>query len=252
MDILIYFLVGAAAGAINTIASGGTALALPILLALGIPAHVANASNRLGLLVSGITRVAVFHRAEKIDWSHAGKLAIPIALGALAGALIEHKIPETLMRWVIFSALLMMLALVVLGRKHFLAKSVNEKPDFGPGRLIVFFLIGIWAGFLAIESGGMALWALVVLVGIETVAANALKAVLTLITSLVSVIVMGLEHQIYWEMGITFGAGSMYGSWVAARFAITEKARVWIFRLLIVMLSGEIIWTLAAAFIQSH
>jgi len=40
-------------------ASGGTALTLPILMALGFPGHMANASNRIGLLVSAITRVAI-------------------------------------------------------------------------------------------------------------------------------------------------------------------------------------------------
>ena len=144
MDFLIYFIVGSAAGAINTIASGGTALALPVLMALGIPPHIANASNRIGLLVSGITRVAVFHRAGKIDWNYAWKLSLPMGLGALTGVLIEHQIPEEPFRWVIFSALVMMLALVVLGRKRFLEKSEPKPPDFGPGKLSVFFLIGIF------------------------------------------------------------------------------------------------------------
>ena len=252
MEFLVYYLVGSAAGAINTIASGGTALALPILMVLGIPPHIANASNRLGLLVSGVTRVAVFHRAGKIDWSYARKVAPPMAFGALVGALIEHEIPEEPMKWVIFSALVMVLALVLMGRKRFMEKRAPKTPDFSPARLGVFFLIGIWAGFLAIESGGMALWALVVLVGIETIAANALKSVLTLVTSLVSVLVMGIEHQIYWGLGITFGAGSMLGSWLAARFAVTEKARFWIFRMLIVMLVAEIVWTLFSSLLRTN
>jgi uncharacterized membrane protein YfcA len=90
----------------------------------------------------------------------------------------------------------------------------------------------------------MALWALVVLIGIETVKANALKAVLTLVTSLVSVITMGFEHQIQWELGITLAGGNMVGSWLAARFAVTEGSRVWIFRLLMIMLVGEVLWIL--------
>ena len=85
-----------------------------------------------------------------------------------------------------------------------------------------------------------------VLVGIETVKANALKAVLTLVTSLISVLIMGFEHQIYWELGITFAAGSMVGAWLAARFAVTEGARVWIFRLLMIMLTGEALWLLVS------
>ena len=108
----------------------------------------------------------------------------------------------------------------------------------------MFFLIGIWAGFLAVDSGGMALWALVVLIGIETVKANALKGVLTLVTSFISVITMGVEHEIDWELGITLAGGSMIGSWIAAKFAVTEGARAWIFRLLMIMLAAEGLWIL--------
>ena len=244
MHLFIIFLVGFAAGAINTLASGGTALTLPILMALGFPGHMANASNRIGLLVSAITRVAVFQRAGKIDWAHTWKLSVPMALGAFIGALIEHQIPEISMRWVIFAGVLLTLVLVVFGGKRFLEVKQRAEPDLRISKLSVFFLIGIWAGFLAVDSGGMALWAIVVLVGIETVKANALKGVLTLITSLISVITMGFEHQIDWELGITLAAGSMIGSWIAAKFAVTEGARVWIFRLLMIMLTGEALWIL--------
>jgi uncharacterized membrane protein YfcA len=246
MYLFIIFSVGFAAGAINTLASGGTALTLPILMTLGIPGHMANASNRIGLLVSGVTRVAVFQRAGKIDWAHTWKLSVPMALGAFAGALIEHQILESLMRWVIFAAVLLNLALVGFGRKRFLEVEQRAHPDLRIGKLSAFFLIGIWAGFLAVDSGGMALWALVVLIGIETVKANALKGVLTLVTSLISVITMGFEHEIDWELGITLAAGSMIGSWIAAKFAVTEGARVWIFRLLMIILAAEGFWIMVS------
>jgi uncharacterized membrane protein YfcA len=244
MYLFIIFSVGFAAGAVNTLASGGTALTLPVLMALGIPGHMANASNRIGLLVSGVTRVAVFQGAGKIDWAHTWKMAVPMALGALAGALIEHQILESSMIWVILGAVLLTLVLVGFGRKRFLEVEKRAHPDLRFGKLNVFFLIGIWAGFLAVDSGGMALWALVVLIGIETVKANAIKAVLTLVTSLVSVITMGFEHQIDWKLGITLAAGSMIGSWLAAKFAVTEGARVWIFRVLMIMLAAEALWIL--------
>ena len=246
MYLIIIFSVGFAAGAINTLASGGTALTLPILMALGIPGHMANASNRIGLLVSGVTRVAVFQRAGKIDWAHTWKLSVPMAIGAFTGALIEHQILESSMRWVIFAAVLLTLMLVGFGRKRFLEVEQRVYPDLRIGKLSVFFLIGIWAGFLAVDSGGMALWALVVLIGLETVKANALKGVLTLVTSLISVITMGFEHEIDWELGVTLAAGSMIGSWIAAKFAVTEGARVWIFRLLMIMLTAEGLWILVS------
>jgi len=78
------------------------------------------------------------------------------------------------------------------------------------------------------------------------VKANVLKGVLTLVTSLISVITMGFEHEIDWELGVALAAGSMIGSWIAAKFAVTEGARVWIFRLLMIMLTAEGLWILVS------
>ncbi|MDX2496494.1 MAG: hypothetical protein QNL11_01175 [Desulfobacterales bacterium] len=55
---------------------------------------------------------------------------------------------------------------------------------------------------------------------------------------------MGFEHEIDWKLGIALAGGSMMGSWIAAKFAVTEGARVWIFRLLMIMLAAEVLWIL--------
>ena len=41
---------GLAAGALNVVAGGGSFLILPILLFLGLPASLANGTNRVGVL----------------------------------------------------------------------------------------------------------------------------------------------------------------------------------------------------------
>ena len=45
------FLVGIAAGTINVVAGGGSFLTLPVLILLGLPAGVANGTNRVGIFV---------------------------------------------------------------------------------------------------------------------------------------------------------------------------------------------------------
>ena len=43
-------IVGILAGAINTLAGGGSLLTLPILIFIGLPPNVANATNRIGIV----------------------------------------------------------------------------------------------------------------------------------------------------------------------------------------------------------
>jgi uncharacterized membrane protein YfcA len=52
--IMVLLVAGMACGFINTLASSGSAISLPMLLTLGLPALAANATNRLPVL--GATR----------------------------------------------------------------------------------------------------------------------------------------------------------------------------------------------------
>ena len=64
---LLLLIGGVAAGFINTLASSGSAITLPILLFLGMSPHVANATNRLNVLAAACASAVVFARQGKID-----------------------------------------------------------------------------------------------------------------------------------------------------------------------------------------
>jgi uncharacterized membrane protein YfcA len=50
---------GLAAGVINTMAGGGSALTVPLLVLAGVPGNQANGSNRVGVLTASAAAVAV-------------------------------------------------------------------------------------------------------------------------------------------------------------------------------------------------
>lgn len=57
---LLLIPIGFIAGFINTIAGGGTLLTLPTLLFLGLPAPIANGTNRVAILIQTFTAVRGF------------------------------------------------------------------------------------------------------------------------------------------------------------------------------------------------
>ena len=63
--------VGFAAGFINTIAGGGSALTLPFLIFLGLPANIANGTNRIGILMQNVVATSSFKKHQKINIKHA-------------------------------------------------------------------------------------------------------------------------------------------------------------------------------------
>jgi uncharacterized membrane protein YfcA len=53
---------GTVAGFINVLAGGGSFLTIPALMLLGIPADIANATNRVGVLMQAVEGVRGFNR----------------------------------------------------------------------------------------------------------------------------------------------------------------------------------------------
>ena len=50
-----YFVLGAVVSLINSVAGGGSTLSLPIMILLGLPATVANGTNRLGFIIGNFS-----------------------------------------------------------------------------------------------------------------------------------------------------------------------------------------------------
>ncbi len=55
--ILILTLTGFLAGGINTLVEGGSNLTIPALMVLGLPADIANGTNRIAILLQSVVGV---------------------------------------------------------------------------------------------------------------------------------------------------------------------------------------------------
>ena len=74
--------VGLVAGTLNVIAGGGSFLTLPVMIFLGLPATVANGTNRVAILVQNSGAVWSFRRRRLLSPHALTRAALP----ALAGA----------------------------------------------------------------------------------------------------------------------------------------------------------------------
>ena len=84
---------GIAAGFVNTIAGGGSIFTLPALMLLGIPADVANGTNRVGVVMQSFAAVWGFRKHDKLDQQAMLPILMPTIVGALIGSLVASVIP---------------------------------------------------------------------------------------------------------------------------------------------------------------
>ena len=106
--------VGLVAGFINTVAGGGSMLSLPLLMFLGLPANVANGTNRIAILLQNIIGVNTFRKNKILDLKTDYRLAIPAIVGSIAGAMLAVELNEEILRRIIAVLMIFMLLIVIL------------------------------------------------------------------------------------------------------------------------------------------
>ena len=85
-------------GFINTLAGSGSLVSLPILMLSGLPATIANGTNRVAILLQNLVGINSFNKKKMLDIRGVIYLGIPAVFGSLLGANIAVSLNEELMR----------------------------------------------------------------------------------------------------------------------------------------------------------
>ena len=228
MNIWLYILVvlvGAVAGFINTLAGSGSLLTLPVLIFLGLPANVANGTNRIGILMQSIAAIGGFKQKKVFDWSEGIWLTIPAAVGAFIGSMVAVDIDELLMNRIIGVLLVFMFVLLLVKPERWLNPSASSSGTrLTPLRFVIFVAIGFYGGFIQAGVGYFLLAGLVLGAGIDLVKANAIKVLITFVFTLLALGVFIYNKQVNYSIGITMGIGNMLGAWIATHVAVKRGA----------------------------
>jgi uncharacterized membrane protein YfcA len=240
VEIVVIVAAGLLAGFVNTLASSGSAVTLPLMIFLGLPATVANGTNRLPLLAGALAAMLTFHRAGVVDWRNGLLLSAPVIAGTIAGAALASVLDAKTMGWAVIAAVVAALVMLLSNPKRFLRDAAPGGPRVVLTTAAVFVPIGLWAGFIVLDSGTYMLLGLVVVVGYDLIRANAIKSLFLFWISLASLLVFYVEREMNWRVGLLLSVGSIVGSWAGGLLATKEWAKVWVFRLLVVVILAEL------------
>lgn len=228
------FLVGSsvAAGAINSVAGGGTLLSFPAALASGMPAVIANATNAVAMTPGSLAAGWAYRRFLGEKARLAAWLLLPAAVGATLGAIIlRHTRPslfEAIVPWLILGAtlviLLQQLGLTVRG-------GASSQPPAHQSRrlaLIMFFqfLVGIYAGYFGGAMGIIMLAYLSLLGGMEIHQMNAIKNLLAALMNGVASVYFIACGMVDFRGALLMTVGAVAGGFIGARIARRVQPRV--------------------------
>lgn len=225
---LLLLITGLIAGVINTLAGGGSNLTLPALMIMGLPADVANATNRVGVFLQCLVGVKGFHKHGKFDRNDGGPILVPVLLGSVFGALAASFFPPVYLKPALLITMIGM-ALVIL------IKPATVIPNAGePARKLagnykawgLLFFSGIYGGFVQAGVGFILIAALAGGLRYDLVRSNALKMYCTAVLTALALVIFIWRGQVEWIPGLVLAAGTMTGAQIGVKLALNVSQKV--------------------------
>ena len=212
-EALLLVIGGLFAGAINTVAGGGSMLTVPLLVLAGVPGNAANGSNRVGILTSNVAAVATFRRLGVDGLRHASRVVVPVVLGGLIGSFAVGRLLDDAAFERIFG--LLMIPLVILSVRR--PSNASGDRAWSTIKVVtVFLLIGIYGG--AFQAGvGLVLLAALTRSGFDLVMSNSIKVIVNTAVTVVALPVFILSGDIAWAPALVLAAGFVVGGWLGAQ-----------------------------------
>jgi len=235
---------GILAGIINTLAGSGSLITLPLLTFLGLPPHLANGTNRIGVIFQNLTAVGTIRARTGLKLAGSWWIIAWCLLGSLAGAKVAVEVDERWMNLALGILMVVMLGMVWFKPEKWLRPPGEPDPHAHrkPLNMAMFLAIGFYGGFIQAGVGIFLLAGAVLGAGYDLVRANTLKLVVVLVFSIPALGIFQAGGQVQWRYGLLLALGQVIGAWGAARFATgNANVAVWIRRLLIAVILASIV-----------
>jgi uncharacterized membrane protein YfcA len=230
--------VGLFAGFLNVVAGGGSLITLPILIFLGLPAPIANATNRVALVFQNISAVSGFHskgvRVSKYSL-FLGLAAIP---GAVIGAIASTKLEGELFNRIIAIVMIGVIIITFFSPNKSVT-NIEEKIDRKHQIIgaITFFFIGLYGGFIQAGVGFLIMASLTNINHLSLVKTNAIKVFVVFIYTIAALAIFIWKGAINWQYGLCLAVGNSTGAWMTSRWSVKVPEKI-IKRILAITVTG--------------
>ncbi|MCC6216818.1 MAG: sulfite exporter TauE/SafE family protein [Polyangiaceae bacterium] len=217
---------GLVSGFVNVAAGGGSTLVLPLLVLFGLPADVANGTNRLNVLTQSLTGFTTFYRAGRVETKGVLPLVGASAAGAVVGAALASRVPEPVLRWVLLLTMLAV-AVAMIALPALVPGAGVERPlrlRESPFGTLGVFAAALYGGFVQAGVGLVLVAVLGGLLRYDLVRANALKMLCTFVYGSVALAVFAWTGQVAWGPAAVLAVTSALGAWLGVRFTLRIPA----------------------------
>lgn len=244
LSLVVLFVMGTLAGAINAAVGSGSLLTLPVLLALGIPPGTAVRTNTIGILFSTIGSVAGYRREIAAQRHELGPLVAVVAVMATLGAVLLLVSPSEALDVVVPVLIVVALLMVVFQKR--ITRAIRERqarrtaaaaatatgadstdatsPYRRPAMLGAMGAASVYGGYFTAAQGILYLGVLGALTGRPLGDVNSVKNLASLVVNLAAATVYVIAHlvwgvEIIWIATAAIAVGALLGGYFGAHMA---------------------------------
>ena len=236
---LVMFCAAFSAGAINSIAGGGTLLTFPILIWLGLDAMVANGTSTVALWPGLFGGLFGYRMELENSSSILFRLGLTSVIGGALGAWLLIWTPSpvfaSLVPFLILFATILFMAHGEINKRLRLG-TIDERPTglWWLGAIVFQFFSAMYGGYFGAGNGILMLAALGLLGLNELHRANGIKNFLGICINSIAVVSFALAGLVVWPDALVMACGALIGGYFGARMAV-RVGQVWVRRGIIVI-----------------
>jgi uncharacterized protein len=232
-------LAGLGSGVLTSTVGIASLLSFPVLVAVGLPPVVANASNTVGLTPGALSGSWGYRRELR---EHPRVTAVVLgtcAVGSVAGAVLLLALPaavfEGVVPWLILGTCLLVgvqprLSAWLRSRR---GQDAADRHHVSPLTGVFATVTGAYGGYFGAGSGVMMVAVLGFGLDLDLRIVNALKTLAVLAANLVASVIFLAVAELDWRAIALLAAGSVVGGYVGSH--IGRRLPATLFRVLIVL-----------------
>lgn len=211
------------AGAMNSVAGGGTFLSFPALLAAGVPPVAANASNSVALWPASLSGAWAYRRELSRYKRYLIPMGIVSLIGGVCGGLLLLATKDAMFSKLIPWLLLFATVLFAFSGKisTWLRGAESGKPNNSATALAGQAVVSVYGGFFGAGMGILMLASLAMAGHDDVHEINAIKNLLSAIIYSVTVLTFVIAGAVSWPytliMLITATLGGYWGATIARK-----------------------------------
>jgi uncharacterized membrane protein YfcA len=213
---------GFGAGILTSTVGVASLLSFPVLLAVGLPPVVANASNTVGLTPGAVSGSLGYRRELREHPAVTAVVLVTCAIGSVAGALLLLSLPpgvfEAVVPWLI------LVTSILVGIQPWISRRLRasrgeDSPDrvhLSPLTTTWATLTGVYGGYFGAGSGVMMMAVLGFGTDLDLRIVNALKTLAVMAANVVATIIFLVFADLDWLAIALLAGGSVVGGYVGS------------------------------------